>query len=242
MAFDQPDFWRYRPRGPVYPVLDLAELAARLGNIDTFDRRGDVIWLDDFEGGISKWVTGGSGLGYAVATSTVTARNGGYSMKLKAGYTASMYAYASHYMPKPVLGPIGLEVWVAFGSDMSKFEIWLDVYDGTQHIRARIRWVPSEQALQYRDENDVWADVLTGVSLVKADYFFHGFKLVADFDKQKYVRVILNDTEIDMSGIAMPTSASLLAPQLVVTLYNYGFEEYEVDSYVDDVIITQNEP
>ena len=58
MAHGAPDWFGTTPQGMVHRVADLAELAARLGSPDVFDRRGNVLFMDSFENGQNNWSHG----------------------------------------------------------------------------------------------------------------------------------------------------------------------------------------
>ena len=63
MARSGPDWGLRGGKATVFPLTDMAELAARLRSIDVYDRAGDVIALDDFQSGIDQWEHSGSGSG-----------------------------------------------------------------------------------------------------------------------------------------------------------------------------------
>ena len=69
-----------------------AELAARLGSPDTFDRRGDVLWMDDFESGL-KWRTSLLGTGSLIDLTATMAASGGKCCRLVTGSANNDYAY-----------------------------------------------------------------------------------------------------------------------------------------------------
>jgi len=55
VAHGTPDWGVTAGARTVYQMTDLGELAVRLGSIVTHDRRGDVIFLEDFEEGMGRW-------------------------------------------------------------------------------------------------------------------------------------------------------------------------------------------
>ena len=60
MGHGYPDYGTQGPVSTVHSIQDLGELAVRLGSIVTFDRRGNVLWLDGFDSGIGAWSKGGN--------------------------------------------------------------------------------------------------------------------------------------------------------------------------------------
>ena len=56
MVHTLPDYTTKYKTAIVFGNLDHAELAARLGSIDIYDRRGAVIDLDNFEAPYMRWI------------------------------------------------------------------------------------------------------------------------------------------------------------------------------------------
>ena len=229
-------------RGPVYSVTDLGELAARLGSIVTFDRRGDVVWLDDFESGVGKWLPVTSGVGAGVVVSNSYARNGLYSCELTAGTTMAQVATIQRVLPYPVLSRMGFECSFAFDSNLAEIYLTFDMFDGaSQHI-AEVRYDYVNKKLQYRDSDNNWQDIATSLDLRQSYYPFWVWKLVVDFANEEYVRLVLNETEHKLDGIAYRKTAAGTIASLRPSITNRGAAAANAVVYVDDVIITQNEP
>ena len=236
------DMHTARVRGPVRSVVDLGELAARIGSINTFDRRGDTVWLDDFEVGIGKWVANSWGAGGNVAVSKSYARNGIYSCAMTAGSDGFHMAQIYRVMAYPVLGLLGFECSFAFDSDLDWFGLLFDLYDGTHRHEALVKYDYSNTKLQILDGNGDLHDLETGLDIYVANYPFWTVKVVVDFVNVNYVRVILNNTEYDVSGIDYLYNADASNPRLRPGVKNMGQLGQNAVVYIDDVIITQNEP
>jgi len=85
MAHGQPDYGMYTLANTIYRLTDMGELAARLGSINTYDRRGDVIFLDSFESGLTAWSPSSACTGSDLVQSAKHARSGGFSAKFVCG-------------------------------------------------------------------------------------------------------------------------------------------------------------
>ncbi|KKK91844.1 hypothetical protein LCGC14_2708890, partial [marine sediment metagenome] len=105
-------------------AINIAELAARLGGIVSFYRRGDVLWLDDFEGTIGKWAV--SGTGASASLSTDDARNGAKSGKLTLG--AGKEIFINRVMGYPVISNMGFEMSWKHDTSLSQYEWSLYLY------------------------------------------------------------------------------------------------------------------
>ena len=220
----------------------LFELAARLGAISTFDRHGWVIWTDDFEGGAFKWIAGVSGTGAGVALDGDFARHGSWSAKLTAGSDSASLAAIVRVMPFPLLGRMGFEHSWAADSDLSTLQLAADVHDGVDRHRARVRYDYPNEKLQYLDASNAWVDIAASVDLIRSDYPFWTWKLVVDFGQEEYVRLIVNDAYYDLAGLAYYKAASALIGQVELGITNVATSGNNGVVYVDDVIVTRNEP
>lgn len=220
-----------------------AELAARLGSIHTFDRRGDVVWFDDFESGIAEWEVSIVGVGDTATLSTARARTGATSCLLTTGSATNPEVAIAHYFPTPVYTGMGVEFSVAFFDQFT--DIWFQVvtYDGTDSWFPRIKLDRANDKLQYYDSAGAYQDIATGLLLYHNDYFFRTLKLVYDTSIDEYKRLIYNNQTYDLSGIALRKVAAVGSdPYAFLDIQLTGRTGFTDTAYIDDVIITQNEP
>ena len=66
----------------IFANVDVAELVVRLGSPVSFDRRGNVVLIDDFAASVIKWSYPGYGTGNGHELSTAWAKSGSQSLKL----------------------------------------------------------------------------------------------------------------------------------------------------------------
>lgn len=241
MAHGTPDWGVTAGQVTTYQMTDLGELAARLGSIVTHDRRGDVIWLDDMEAGLAKWVVDGTGTGNAQDLSTTRARNGLYSARLVAGTGTANWANMYHLEPFPVVGAFGMEYSFSLANVIGSLTTSFLLYDGTSILRAQVDWDVASGELRYRDAAGAWIVFATGVNLSRDPTLFHTCKLVADTLSKEYYRFILDEDTYSLKDIALQTPASALLPHLEATVEVGGADGLNATAYVDDVILTQNE-
>jgi hypothetical protein len=242
MAHGTPDWGVTAGSATVYQLNDMAELAARLGSPITHDRRGDVVWWDDYEWSFNKWLEDLSGTGAATAISTVTARNGRCSGLLTAGSTASAFASREHNGPFPALSVMGFEISFCVPDAFGEFEAAMDLYDGAEVNNVAIKVDDVNSRLEYLDSAGVYQVLASGVDVAKEEGFFHTLKIVYDLASGKYARVILDSETYLMTGVAglQQASASRPAASLVTRIWGHG--GLNDLCYVDDAILTQNEP
>lgn len=230
------------PVGPIYTVTDIGELAARLGSIVTFDRRGNVIWLDDFEGTENKWFLGGSGEGYNFVISAEAARNGCFSGKLNPGILEGNTGHILHTCPYPVLSKLGLECSFTWHAHIKDISFRMNLYTGKDEYWANIKYDGDEEKLYYRGTDVLWHEFASDISLYIFIKHFHTAKLVADFTTGMFERFILNNREYDLSSYKLYTHTSDYYPSLHLTILSTNGSAGIHPLYIEDVIITQNEP
>ena len=242
MAKGQPDFGQYAPTETIVGLSDLGELAARLGSIVTFDRRGNVIWMDDFENGIRQWCPFGIGT-WSVDWESNYSKTGGFSCKLTTDAIAGRSVNIQKYIGFPILSAIGLEASFSNEQNWRYLEIWLWLDDGTYEYNAVIRYDHPNKKLQYMDATGAYQDIVGG-SYETPDYpeWFDTLKFVADFTTCKYKRLLVNSKVFDLSALSFEKDPFATTPQMVVAFRLTTNANAAAIGYIDDVIITQNEP
>lgn len=242
MSHGFPDYGVAAPKQTTYALSDMAELAARLGSINTFDRRGDIIWFDDFEENINKWAQVPVGVGASIALSTNAARSRAKSAKLTTGNLANDYALITRSLPVQTIGRIGFEHSFSVQGPYGYLEARLTFYSSLGEIEGALKLDLRNKRLYYHTTGDAWNLIASNVKTPAATYLFHTLKFTVDFDTQKYLRAILNNTEYDLTSYALYTNPPIAAPLINVVLKMVTDAAFNRTLYVDDVIITQNEP
>lgn len=242
MPHGQPDWGPVAPTKTVYKLQDMAELAARLGSINTYDRRGETIWMDDFEDNIAKWRISTAGTGASITLSTDEARNGAKSAKLVAGSDGAHMAQMYKYFTYPVLSKIGLEVSISRKANVKDFILNLNIFDGTYKHAAEIMITTATNQVDYLDKYGSFQKLTTIPPFSGSDSDFQTIKFVVDFVNEKYAYFKIFGVEHDMSSYAYWKDPSSTQNRAWARILNTGDAGANGIIYVDDVIITQNEP
>lgn len=226
----------------VHGMSDMAELAARLGSPDTFNREGNVLFIDSFESGLGAWYTWALDAGDSVKISPTWSRTGGYCVLLTnaaVSPNATRLRTSIHYV---VLGAIGCEFTLAFDNNIKYIYVYLDHYDGAVQHRFNFRYDhPNQQLDIYTDKGYVPID--DAIVLATWDeYRYHDVKMVVDIATDKYMRIIFNNIEYDLSTYSAGTFTPAGGPYIDFWLSATGNEASISHVYVDNVILTQNEP
>jgi len=242
MAHGYPDWAQSAGVNTVYQLRDLAELAARLGSIDTFDRRGDVFHLQDFEHGDGSIDNDTSGDDAACGLSLVTSRSGSFSYRLKTGTDSDCYAEVDVYSVLPSLSCIGAEISFAQLHDRGGFILALEIYTGEHIITPKIKYDYLTQKLYYWSDVLTWVEIGSVIRLPNSTKIFNTVKLVIDCANMKYKRAILGVNGYALADVDCRYTASIIAASIGLKFRHYGDTLTSKNSYADDVIFTQNEP
>ncbi|MBA7472202.1 MAG: hypothetical protein GH156_00560 [Dehalococcoidia bacterium] len=242
MAHGTPDWAQYAAKSTVYGEIDTSELAVRLGSIVSYDRRGDVVWLDDFNSGLAEWELESWGLGKEIAISAVTARSAGFSCKLTAGSDDLHAATIRHILPFPVLSKLGFEFSFTYSNPFKFLELGCYLYFSTYALVALIKYTPETMKLQYQEDAIAWRDIATNVQFLTSDRLFNTMKLVVDAEAETFVRLLVNDAAYPLADIPIYKTFFGWIPRGSMDIYLEGRALENDIMYIDDVIITQNEP
>lgn len=242
MAHGGPDYGVGAPIKTVYTLEDMAELAVRLGSPVSFDRRGNVIWFDDFEHSFNKWFTVIGGTGGSAAITNEKARTGALSCKVVTGDETDDTAIIGHYEPYPVLSKLGFEISLLTAATKAYIEFPCVIYDGTYKHDPGIKYDCETYVWYYYNTSGGWTAFTNAAKLTPSAYIFHTIKLVIDPDTQKYVRFIANNVETDLSAISYRHVADATNPVAGISISFAPKEDASKTIYYDDAIITQNEP
>jgi len=244
MPHGGPDWGTEGPVSTIYSIQDLGELAARLGSIVTFDRRGNVLWMDDFESGLSQWRQVGD---RDAEWNGNQAKNGGFCCKLITPAVAGGSCCIERYIGFPALSPMGFEF--SYSDDDTAGvprSLWILVVldSGSYRYKTSIFYDVMNGKLQYTSGTGAMRDIPGGAYGMSS--FFPGefdtLKFVADFTTAKYKRLLINSRTFDVSALSFHKVALVSAPQMVIEIALHADAAAAAVCYIDDVIITQNEP
>lgn len=237
-----PDWGSRGPRQTTFGLDDLGELAARLGSPVIWDRRGDLLMIDDFEQGCNRPAFVSSGTGADLALMEDRARWGQLSVQLTGGSDGQRYAGLRWTLPLPALSKIGFEG--AFGYDENvSYILWrIDYYDGTKLHRANMAYFPATTRMRIQDDAGSWQTISSTVKLFATGDPVHAAKIVADFENGLYERAIIDQTTWVLSAYGIYLWSSSTLPKLDIECTVYSNTGVNGKAWVDGIIVTQNEP
>jgi len=219
-----------------------AELAARLGSAVKYDRRGQAIFIEDFENGWAQWRSYTQGVGAAAELTPTTASHGGYCAKLTGGSTLGRYSFLRFTRGILPVGRVGIEMSFALPGAVDFLIFSLTYYTMTSRYSAKMYFVYADKELQIDDADAGMVAVGTAYVSEEDLHVFNTIKLVTDLTTGQYVRLLYNQQEIDISAYG-PSVEGYLYPNRVsldVGVYSRNGENDVM--YLDDVIFTMAEP
>ncbi len=232
-------------RGGVHSVTDLGELAARLGAIDVFDRRGDVVWLDPCEDAITKrWTVTGSGAGYTAGQNWLYCRNGVSAYRLIGGSDSDRYILLRKLFPNaPAASKVGLEYSFALDEEIEYLEIGLQKFDGAERYDFLARYTISTKILSFYNSQSEQEEIETlDYDLFEGPPGWHNWKLVIDPEEEEPVRIMLDEWEYVIADFAPASAADPADPGLQLHIKTGSTSGNNGVLYVDDILFTINEP
>jgi len=218
-----------------------AELAARLGSSVIYDRRGQVMFAESFEQGWVRWAFNpGGDLADGEVTPTKAA-TGGYCVKLTGGNDLGRIAMINRLVPSRPIGRMGLEFSFCLPGEWDYIQGVLSFYTGTHIYTSRVKFHYTLGTLEVIDE--FLGDTPVGIGEAFGATGFNTIKLVADVDTGKYVRLMFNNQEIDISARTILVGDDPASPPgIVVEIAILSIDEQNDVMYVDDIILTGGEP
>jgi len=227
-------------------TIGLAEHAVRThAPAMPFDRRGDVLYWDDFESPTMKCYP----RAYGSATSARSidySKTGDFSLKCTTDatvgvgdYAGLLYAHNDFH-----LSNVGTQISFMCADTVNDYSImnFLYWFDGSNEYQAIIEWYNATGKLWYRNSSGAMTE-LAGTY----DYKYHTnnfatMKLVVDMANHEYLRVLLFGSEIDMSGIAIQNSGTTSDRYLYTSFTINNNSAVSSTMYFDNYALTENEP
>jgi len=245
MVHGAPDYGIYAPKTTITALEDLAEAVVRLGGVVTFDRAGDVIYLDDYEAPIEKFEDNSSILGSSVLDTTV-AMSGAQSVLFTTGANDGDYASIRHILAPLGLGRQGIKVSASLYEMVdydSNYEIKVTHYSGTHLSTFGVRIYPFSKKLEYINAAGNWTPFETALNFgTFLTSSWHHIKLVVDLDTSKYVKLLIDGLSWDMSTYSFRKTGNPATPYLQVNFEIYNYTDDVLTCWQDDFVYTINEP
>lgn len=238
MPRGQPDFGAYQQKTVGGTLADLGEAVARLDSIVTFDRRGDVIDLDDFEGTvIIGEITAGQ-----VALDSTHVRSGSQALKITTAAAIGNNPHIAKRLSSFGSKRQGAEIHFSNPTAVSHLEFYLEQDDAVARLFSEVEFYFNTGVIRVSDRFAGWVNIATVATPQRLASLYYPIKLVVDFSTGMYVRLLLMDTEYDLSAYTMGTALPAAAPQTRCVMTYQADAAVISTLWLDDFIFTINEP
>ncbi len=221
-----------------------SEMAARSGSINVYDRRGETIFMDDFENGLNNWVASKSGLGSSVALSVLSSLRGSTSVKLVGGSDNDQYAQILHYMAPAInVTPMGLELAASLDTNVDEIQCLFDYYTGAIQASFGVKYDLTNTTAAVLTASGTWTNVGSTVTPYAHDKNYSLMKVVFDPSTLEYHRFTLNHLDPTVKPLVGFIAAPVVTnPHATVRIKVLSNAAANGVSYIDNFIATVNEP
>jgi len=246
MPIGHPDYSNTTDTTFISGVNDMGELAARLHSPDTYDRSGNVLYMDNFNYGIASWSSVVSGGGALVTVVTSNTYRGEKAIKLTGGLNGGMYSSIQKPFNPQFASKLGCEIKVAFPGLIDFFAMELRFRLGDDQYDYGIRIDPNDSKLLIALQgapNPVWTEFVDDITLSSFTMLYHTFKMVVDIENAAYVRFLVDQSEYNISEFTPHKYAAPSSRHHIVAYLACHSRALNNDvAFIDDFIFTFNEP
>lgn len=225
-------------------VIGLAENAVRThAPPKTYDRRGDIIYWNEFESGTTKYTPTIDGAGGSINRSIDYANRGDFSLKCVTGAVgADSVSVGYKFTDFHPSGKVGIETMFTSADNNYGIYLDLDYDDGTTMVVSSLRWWQFTNKLEYVNSDGVYTTISTDVKRTIENPNWSSIKLVIDLSTAKYVRALMFGQEFDLSAHDIRVGITTSIPHIQATFKMMAGENAAKTGYLDNVIFTENEP
>jgi len=239
MAHGLPDDSNIKSPINTYPVLDLAELAVRMGSAANFDRSGQVVSVHDFTAGFAPWYHTGVGAIDTVYLTNDRAESGGVSVVCWTD--DDILAGAGVLRKIPYLPDEAL----AFSAMLA-----LDDLSGSGRVNIRVQLADLYYtfAVVYSAGDDTVYIITAEVGnlvigplslLAENEHLFNMFKLSVNVSTLAYRSLTINDVIYPLAGYTANPTAFGGVPHIMLWSSIYGTVAGEQTVYMDNLVISR---
>jgi len=218
-----------------------SDLAARLGSPVTWDWRGSILYAHDFSTGYGPVIPQTAGTGAAIALGPTYGGFGGYALKMTGGSDGSRYARVQVSVGANPCARLGVTTRFSISTNTAYVQIQVIRQKGVGSPWAYGRIDVANEQLQIYTDTPEWQNV--GAVPVNLSAFTYGWlKLVINQATGYYERIMYNDLEFDVSDYQYYTVETAIEGALFAEFQNTSRSGNNDVVYLDQIILTVNEP
>ena len=205
------------------------------------DRRGVVIYEDDYESPTTKFLPSFIGAGTATR-STDTAYAGDFSLKLVTGAVFGDISEVQYNHPDFHASKLGVQV--RFATAISQSVVGIGIHHIMTNGFAHIGDINITMAgvLRVFEADGNFHDFQSGFQIETALTGWNTLKLVIDLGTNKYVNATLNGVTVDLSSIDLNLTSNVSPTEFIINFLTLQFTGGGVSTcYYDNYIFTEDE-
>lgn len=236
-----PDDSNVVKQGAVYRLDDLAELAARLGSVVNYHRFGDVVYIDNFEGGLNGYQFTANGLGSYARVTNDYAAGGNIAIVLNTGTGSDPYIAMWRGIPVPASYYLGFSFYFMITAGAGTVQCQLSYFTGFQHWLFQAQYDHRTGEVSVRGTDGAWHVLGTISKLVEAQGIFNIIKVTVNIDAGTFDKVYVNEKVFNARPYGPVLTYDTSAP------FFRGYARFSADGagpikiYLDNWVMTQNE-
>jgi hypothetical protein len=241
-AQDAPDDSLWQPGSTRALVVDLGELAVRLGGVSSYDRRGEVLWWEDGRHGLADWDTISAINGASCVVSCDRTKGSGYCLRMDTGAAVGSSVRLTHNDNAILAGSIGIEEIAIISSALQYHYLYIDLYTGSRHCIFAMQIDQAARVIQYKDASLAWVTCYNYPTTFINGDIRRQLKIVADITTGLYKRLIFENIEIDLSAIPIYSVLNTSRAYLSAQIFHSGAGAATSSCIHNGTILTANEP
>jgi hypothetical protein len=229
---DSPDYSKYLPNSTRFSLDDMGELAVRLGSHIIYDRRGEVVFIDDFSKGLLEYHKVISGLNSKVILSPSNLSRSGFSASLYPGTTLAKQAILSTTLGMFLSSRFGIEVKFSLPEGFDNFRFGMTIIKNSKYYQSSLYCTASQGKISILNSAGALTNIDSGYSFGADEIQYYTAKFVIDTSRDQY----------DLSSYSIKSGAAANNPYINFNFGVIGDGSIGMFANVSHVIITANEP
>jgi len=239
---DTPDFYEYLPGSDRYSLSDMGELAVRLGSLSTYDRRGEVVWTEDWGHGYGMYAFYLDGDGAAVHYDARYVDITDYTLRLIAGKTLTHTAQLYKYFRGWLGDKLGIETALFIQYPPNYIYLRFSRFRDSIQTIGELRIKPATGELAIRNDTGGYTVIDTIGNVVLTYKIFNYMKLCCNFSTNKYMRLLFNQKSYNLSSYNLYQVAAGSDIYYFLYIEVDGAIAYNCEVNISHFILTANEP
>lgn len=223
-------------------ILDMSELAVRLGSGNYFDRRGVQVYSERFDYGIRQWSAGFAGAGSHLYLCADYVASGAYAVDMACGTTVGFNSVLQAYFPYPYVANLGLEFHVKHYTAGDSFYAVLHLDDGTYVYSLDVKIKAASKELEITTDTSGISPITLPGYITGPVSPFHVIKFRVDIDNLKWIEVMVDTDEYDLRSAVLNRAAVGTNKQMFLYFATINSDGVAARNILDNIIITLDEP